>query len=97
MNDASFEAFLKHKNNLYELLLEGFELNYAKYKEGSTDYPPDIYLLNLSDKFLKQFRRTSNKDFLEISKTIRKAAHKIHWKMIKLNYTNKSNKFINIV
>lgn len=92
MNDDELDQFLKYKDNLYKFLIESSE-ELIKSEKGM----PDVQLLNLSDRFLKKYRRTSNEEYIKASMLFRKAAHVIHWKMVKLKKTNKSNKFINIV
>lgn len=96
MDNEEINALLQYKN-LYEVLMERFDLSMQEYREGKTDLPPDIRLLNISNKLLKEYRKGKDKRILELYKQMRRAAHKTHWKMLKLNYTKKNKNFINMV
>lgn len=96
MNNDDLEKLLQYKN-IYEVLMQRFDSSIEEYKQGKVDLPPDVYLLNLSNKILIFYRRVGDKKILELSKEVRRAAHKTHWKMLRLKYTKKNNKFINMV
>lgn len=59
--------------------------------------PPHIEYLNYSNKFLFLYRREGDGIYLEISKMLRKAAHKIYRIMQKKNMVGLDTKFLNLV
>ena len=54
-------------------------------------------LLTLSKAFLASYRRENDEDLLEISKIIRKAAHKLYRVLLKMELTSINAKFLNKV
>lgn len=58
---------------------------------------PEIDLLDYSDKFLFLYRRDDQEVYLKISRTFRKAAHKIYRIMLKKQMTERNLKFLNLV
>jgi hypothetical protein len=59
--------------------------------------PPDIELLIGYDQFLILYRREGEDVALDIAKVFRRAAHKIHWIMLKKEMTTKNDKFLRLV
>ena len=89
------KEFKKNKNKFIESIFDQSKkkLNNINLKERT----PDLDYLELSDLFLKQYRRTGTVEYLEISNILRKVAHKLHWVMIKKGLINKKKNFINLV
>lgn len=89
------KEFKKSKNKFVDSIVDQSKkkLNNLNLKERT----PDLEYLELSELFLKQYRRTNVIEYLEISNILRKVAHKLHWIMIKKGLINKKKNFINLV
>jgi len=56
-----------------------------------------LEFMNLHDKFMILFRREGDQQYLSIAKIFRKAAHKIYRFMLKRGWSEKNQKFLNVV
>jgi hypothetical protein len=81
----------------------GFLLTYAiskliKIKEGNFDgISPETEFLDYAERFLRLYRREDDAIYLDMSKTFRKAGHKIYRLMRKQNLIEKNKRFLQAV
>lgn len=66
----------------------------GEYKGSCT---PELEFLDYSEKFLVLHRRDDQQVYLAMSRTFRKAAHKIYRIMLKKKMTPRNAKFLNLV
>lgn len=69
-------------------------------KIKSNDYKgtsPELEFLDYAGRFLILYRRDDRDIYLAMSRTFRKAAHKIYRIMLKKEMTTKNAKFLNLV
>lgn len=66
-------------------------------KDSDEKINVSLEYLNLHDKFMILFRREGDKIYLDIAKSFRKAGHKIYRFMLKRGWSQKSQKFLNVV
>lgn len=58
---------------------------------------PELELLEYAERFLVLYRRDDKDIYLTMSRTFRKAAHKIYRIMLKKQMTERNAKFLNLV
>jgi len=58
---------------------------------------PDVELLNLSESFFSEFRKSGDNKYFIIGKILRRSAHTIYRQLLKLNKTPINSKFLNMV
>lgn len=58
---------------------------------------PDKELIHLADKFVILYRTEGEEVYLQVSKVIRRAAHKIYRLLLKKHLIKKDEKFLNLV
>ncbi len=81
----------------------GFLLTYSinkliKIKEGTFDgLSPETEFLDFAERFLRLYRRNGDIIHLDISRTFRKAGHKIYRLMRKQNLIEKNKRFLQAV
>ncbi len=66
-------------------------------KENNSSILIHVELLDYCDQFIILYRREGDPNYLEVSKILRKVAHKMYRIMLKNNLTNKNDKFLNLV
>lgn len=85
-----------HDRFYRSLLVRAIE-KIASMGKDSRSVSPEIELLNQADEFLRMYRRNQLPVYLEISKALRKAGHKIYRLMLKKALTNKNTRFLQAV
>lgn len=58
---------------------------------------PDVELLEYAERFLILYRRDGEEIYLSVSKTLRRAAHRIYRLLLKKDMVVKNSKFLNLV
>lgn len=66
----------------------------GEYKEASS---PELEFLDYAERFLILYRRDDQDSYIGMSRTFRKAAHKIYRIMLKKQMTERNAKFLNLV
>jgi hypothetical protein len=91
--------YLSSGNQKFYRFLIVYALNklIAIEKKTYTGAPPDLELLDYSDKFIILYRREGDETYLKLARCFRKAAHKIYRIMLKKNMTTRNSKFLNLV
>jgi hypothetical protein len=85
--DKFYEFILEYANN--KIIEEG-----KKIKGNS----PEIELIDYSDKFIALFRTEGNKQYLDIARVFRRAAHRIYFLLLKKAILKRKNgRFLNVV
>ena len=93
---AQYNAF--GPDRFYRSLLSEAVAEIAKIKDGEyKGTSPELRLLESAENFLQRFRREGNNIYLELSRTFRRAGHRIYRVMLKSKMIGKNTKFLNLV
>lgn len=79
------------------VLTFGIEKLIRLKEEEQKGKSPEVEFLEYYERFLSFYRRGAGKEYLEIAKLFRKAAHKIYRVALKQKIAEKNIKFLNIV
>lgn len=86
------------EQKFYKFLLCDAINKLIKIRDGEyKGYSPELEFLESAEKFLILYRRDDKEAYLSISKSFRKAAHKIYRMMLKKQMTPRNAKFLNLV
>jgi hypothetical protein len=93
------ERFQKIGNErFYRFLLAYAIEKLVMIETGNTKITsPETEFLDYAEKFLQLYRREGLPTYLELSKTLRKAGHKIYRLMLKKGLINKNCRFLQVV
>jgi len=95
--ESIVKEFTANKQEFIKNLIKLSNNKILEYTKDKNTQSPDLIYLTASENCLKQYRRTLDLNYLEISIILRKCAHKTHWTMVKKGLINKNKKFINLV
>ena len=85
-------------DRFYRFLLAYAIDKLVKIEAGDTKIAsPETEFLDHAEKFLQLYRREGLPAYLELSKTLRKAGHKIYRLMLKKQLINKNHRFLQVV
>ena len=87
------------EQRFYKFLLNNAITKLIKIRDGEFKgcNSPELEFLDYAEKFLILYRRDNEEIYLSISRTLRKAAHKIYRICLKNGYTQRNSKFLNLV
>ncbi len=58
---------------------------------------PEEYYLNQSEAFVILYRQTGNGNYLDISRILRRAAHRLYRQYMRMHMREKNDRFLNLV
>jgi len=99
-NDELFiEKFKSIGNDRFYSFLLTYAINkLIKIKANNFEgISPEIEFLEYAERFLQLYRRENNAIHLDLSRTFRRAGHKIYRLMRKQNLINKNSRFLQAV
>jgi|ERR1019366_3067372 hypothetical protein len=86
------------EKRFYASILKSSIKKVIKVKNGEfKGTSPDIELIDRYDQFLSRFRQEKKESLLKIARIFRKAAHRIHWSLLRNGLTKKDSRFLVIV
>lgn len=93
--ESALKDYVSNKKEFIKTIILQTNKKVLEYKKDQIS--PDLELINISEQFLKQYRKTADKNYLEISIFLRRLAHRVHWTMVKKELISKNKKFLNMV
>lgn len=101
-NKTTFDFINKYNtlgaDNFYQLLMTyGIEKINTIKSGKKIKNTPDLEFIDYYDKYLALYRKENNEVYLSLSIVFRRAAHQLHWHMIKSKLTSGNNRFLKLV